>query len=68
MGFDGQAMTPDVLSIRIPLPIRDNFRVLMKAILSGEIICSTLCLDKLPWGHPWRDRAGAPGAAFRGIE
>lgn len=36
--------------LRLPLPVRDYFRVLLKAILSGEVICQTLCLDKLPAG------------------
>lgn len=41
---------PSQLWFRIPLSVRDNFQVLMNAILSGEIICQTLCLDKLPHG------------------
>ncbi|TLN00322.1 hypothetical protein FDZ73_19790 [bacterium] len=41
---------PDELWFRIPLLVRDNLRVLMGAILNGEIICSTLCLDKRPSG------------------
>lgn len=35
--------------IRLPLPVRDNFSVLMKAILSGEVICSRLSLAKRPF-------------------
>jgi hypothetical protein len=41
---------PAQYRLRLPLLVRDNFRVLMNAILSGEIICPTLCLDKLPSG------------------
>jgi hypothetical protein len=32
--------------IRIPLPVRDNFRVVMDAILQGHLYCSTLGLEK----------------------
>ncbi len=44
-GFD-----PDRLWIRLPLPVKDNFRLLMGAILEGEILCGTLTLAKLPPG------------------
>lgn len=39
---------PDHLWLRLPLTAKDNFRLLMEAILSGEIICNTLTLAKLP--------------------
>lgn len=39
---------PDNFYIRLPLPVKDNFRLLISAILNGEIICNTLCLDKRP--------------------
>ncbi|WP_020166982.1 MULTISPECIES: hypothetical protein [Methylotenera] len=42
-GFD-----PDRFYLRYPLLVKDNFRLLMLAILEGEIICNTLCLDKRP--------------------
>lgn len=39
---------PDRFWLRLPLVAKDNFRLLMEAILSGEIICNTLTLAKLP--------------------
>jgi hypothetical protein len=42
-GFD-----PDRIFFRLPLLVKDNFRVLMEAILSGEILCETLTLAKRP--------------------
>lgn len=50
IGFRWAGCDPDRLWLRLPLLVRDNFRILMGAILNGEIICSTLCLDKLPSG------------------
>lgn len=50
VGYRWANYDPDLYWFRIPLIVRDNFRVLMKAILSGEIVCSTLCLDKRPTG------------------
>jgi hypothetical protein len=41
---------PDSLWFRLPLPVKDNFRLLMGAILEGEILCGTLTLAKLPPG------------------
>ena len=38
---------PDRLWLRLPLAAKDNFRLLMEAILSGEIICNTLNRGKL---------------------
>ena len=48
IGFRWSGFDPDRIWLQIPLLARDNFRVLMNAILSGEIICTTLCLDKRP--------------------
>lgn len=48
IGFRWAGEDPDRFWFRIPLVPRDNFRVLMNAILSGEVISPTLCLDKLP--------------------
>jgi len=48
IGFRWAGHDPDRYWLRIPLLVRDNFRVLMNAILRGEIICNTLCLAKLP--------------------
>lgn len=48
IGFRWAGHDPAQYWVRVPLLVRDNFRVLMNAILSGEIICPTLCLDKLP--------------------
>ena len=48
IGFRWAEHDPARFWLRIPVAVRDNFRVLMKAILSGEIICQTLCLDKRP--------------------
>ena len=39
---------PDRLWLWLPLNVKDNFRTLMEAILSGEIMCETLTLAKLP--------------------
>lgn len=50
IGFRWAGCDPERYWFHIPLLVRDNFRVLMNAILSGEIICPTLCLDKLPSG------------------
>lgn len=50
IGFRWAGYDPDAFWLRIPLLVKDNFRLLLEAILSGEVICSTLCLDKLPVG------------------
>ncbi len=39
---------PDRIWLRLPLEAKDNFRLLMHAILSGEIISNSLTLAKLP--------------------
>ncbi len=52
IAFRWAGYDPDKLWIRIPLPVRDNFRVLMDAILQGHLPCETLLLEK--W-HPESD-------------
>jgi len=37
---------PDCIWLRFPLPVRDNFRMLMDAILNGQLDCDTLSLTK----------------------
>jgi hypothetical protein len=44
--------------LRIPLPVRDNFRLLMDAILRGHLPCETLSLEK------WRPDSEAPPELF----
>lgn len=48
IGFRWAGLDPDGLWLRYPLAVKDNFRLLMSAILDAEIICPTLCLDKRP--------------------
>lgn len=48
IGFRWAGQDPDRVWLRIPLLVKDNFRLLMEAILSGEILCETLTLAKLP--------------------
>lgn len=48
ISFRWAGYDPDKFYIRFPLPVKDNFRLLMLAILEGEVICNTLCLDKRP--------------------
>lgn len=48
ISFRWAGYDPDSFWLRYPLEVKDNFRLLMSAILHGEIICNTLCLDKLP--------------------
>lgn len=50
IGLRWAGQDPDRLWLRLPLAAKDNFRLLMEAILSGEIICNTLTLAKLPPG------------------
>ena len=50
IGFRWAGYDPDLLWLRLPLPVKDNFRLLMSAILEGEILCGTLTLAKLPIG------------------
>lgn len=46
IAFRWAGYDPDKLWIRIPLPVRDNFRILMDAILQGHLPCYTLSLEK----------------------
>lgn len=46
IGFRWAGYDPDSLRLRIPLPVRDNFRTLMDAVLNGHLYCSTLHLEK----------------------
>ena len=39
---------PTKFWFRLPLAVKDNSRLLMTAILHGEIICETMTLAKLP--------------------
>jgi hypothetical protein len=48
IGFRWAGLDPDKLWLRIPLPAKDNFSLLMNAILRGEILCETLTLAKRP--------------------
>lgn len=50
ISFRWAGYDPDRLWLRLPLPVKDNFRLLMGAILEGEILCGTLTLAKLPPG------------------
>lgn len=50
ISFRWAGYDPDNIYIRYPLSVKDNFRLLMSAILEGEIICNSLCLDKRPPG------------------
>lgn len=50
ISFRWAGLDPDRLYFRLPLAVKDNFRLLMEAILSGEILCDTLTLAKLPPG------------------
>ena len=42
-GFD-----PDIFRVLFPLGVKDNFRLITEAILSAELYCETLTLEKLP--------------------
>jgi len=46
IGFRWAGYDPDRLWLRIPLPVKDNFRLLMDAILKGELDCITITLEK----------------------
>jgi hypothetical protein len=39
---------PDTFRLFLPLSVKDNFRVLMGALLDGEMLCETLTLAKRP--------------------
>ena len=48
IGFRWANMDPDKLRFSIPLPARDNFRLMMNAVLNGDLVCETLSLEKRP--------------------
>jgi hypothetical protein len=54
IGFRWAGFDPDKLWIRIPLPVRDNFRILMDAILRGDLPCESLSLKR------WRPESTIP--------
>lgn len=39
---------PDKFGFRLPMSVKDNLRLLMDAVLKGEIYCETLILEKRP--------------------
>jgi hypothetical protein len=39
---------PNKFYFSYPLWVKDNFRLIMEAILKGEFICESLKLEKLP--------------------
>lgn len=46
IGFRWAGHDPDQIRLRLPLPVKDNFRVLMDAILCGHLHCMTLQNEK----------------------
>lgn len=48
ISFRWAGYDPSQFWFRLPLAVKDNSRLLMQAILSGEIICGTMTLAKLP--------------------
>jgi len=46
IGFRWAGLDPDRRWLRIPLPVRDNFRVLIDAIWNAQLDCSTLSHEK----------------------
>jgi len=46
IAFRWAGCDPDRVWLRFPLPVRDNFRMLMDAILNGHLDCFTLALTK----------------------
>ena len=46
IGFRWAGGNPDRIWLRFPLQVRDNFRMLMDAILNGHLDCFTLSLNK----------------------
>lgn len=48
IGFRWAGYDPDKLWIYTPLPVRDNFRCMIHAILHGHLECGTLLLER--WG------------------
>lgn len=58
IGFRWAGYDPDKLWVRIPLAVRDKFRVVMDAILRGDLPCETLSLEK------WRPESTMPREFF----
>src|SRR5688572_12506101 len=52
IGHRWAGVDPNVYRLRIPLAVRDNFRLLIGAIYQGELSCSTLMMEK------WRESEG----------
>lgn len=46
IGFRWAGHDPDRLWLRLPLPVKDNFRLLIDAVLKGELDCITITLEK----------------------
>jgi len=46
IGFRWVGLDQSGLYLRLPLQVRDNFRLMMDAILHGNLVCSTLSLNK----------------------
>lgn len=46
IGFRWAGLDQKGLHLRLPLQVRDNFRLMMDAILNGQLICSSLSLNK----------------------
>ena len=46
IGFRWSGLDPDLLWLRLPLLVKDQFRNLMDAILKGELLCSSITLEK----------------------
>jgi|SRR6185437_13663520 len=46
IGFRWVGLDQSGLHLRLPLQVRDNFRLMMDAILNGNLVCSTLSLNK----------------------
>lgn len=46
IAFRWENLDPRKLWIRLPLPVQDHFRNLMTAILSAELLCVTISLEK----------------------
>lgn len=49
ISFRWAGYDPDLIHLRLPLEVKDNFRLLMDAILSAELYCETLTLVKRPF-------------------
>lgn len=58
ISFRWEARDPSAVWVVIPLDVRDHFRVLMQAILSGELDCLTLSLER------WQPEAGGSPEGF----